>query len=310
MARLTTIPSLVLVGPTASGKTDTAHLLARRFGTGIISADAMMVYRGMNIGTAKPSSDERGDIPYLGIDIADPDHAFSVFDYLNAIEQGMTRHPKVVPWMVVGGTGLYVRSLVKGLDDDPGADSAVRQEAEVVLSANGFEALKAWCRLRQSDIDINLPPGDRQNPRRWIRAVERGVGHPRGAASLDTNVCVVGLRRDRADLENRIRQRVDVMYRQGFIDEVAMLRKTFPTFSDTAAKAIGYAEALSVLDGRCDQKTAMERTMIRTRQYAKRQMTWFRNQLPTTWIDINDTDDVASVTDRVIVCWEHHDKNL
>jgi len=303
MARLTTIPSLVLVGPTASGKSDVAHHIARQNGFGIISADAMMVYRGMDIGTAKPTREERDEIPYLGIDLTDPNQSFNVFDYLAAIEKDMTDAAQLQqPNIVVGGTGLYVRSLVVGLDDDQGANPEVRSEGENILATGGFAALKVWCLQHLPGIENELPPGDLQNPRRWIRAVERGSCHPSGKKTLPPGVCVVGLLRSRIDLENRIRRRVQRMYECGFIEEVAALRRDYVALSDTALKAIGYAEALSVLDGSCKPSEAMEQTVIRTRQYAKRQMTWFRNQLPTAWIDVKDTDDVASVANRVLEC--------
>jgi tRNA dimethylallyltransferase len=307
MARLTTIPSLVLVGPTASGKSDIAHLVARRLNLGIISADAMMVYRGMSIGTAKPTPEERGAIPYLGLDLTTHDQSFSVFDYLRAMEQGMSGAEPGAAWMVAGGTGLYVRALVQGLDDDPGEDLVVRREAEMVLSDGGFEALKTWCCDRQPDLPAQLPPGDLANPRRWIRAVERGISRPDGAPVHAPLTCVVGLRREKMDLEARIRRRVDLMYASGFLDEVRTLRRANPVFSPTASMAIGYAEAMAVLDGKTTQREAMEQTVIRTRQYAKRQMTWFRHQVPTRWIDVHATDDVATLADRVIECMQHHD---
>ena len=307
MARLTTIPSLVLVGPTASGKSDVAHHLARRLNLGVISADAMMVYRGMNIGTAKPTTEERGDLPYLGLDLTNHDQSFSVYDYLASVEQGMTRYGPDAMWMAAGGTGLYVRALVHGLDDDPGENLEVRRAAETILSEEGFEALKTWCCARQPDLAAHLPPGDLANPRRWIRAVERGVSRPGGAPVRHPLSCVVGLRREKADLETRIRRRVDLMYTSGFLDEVSTLRRANAVFSPTASMAIGYAEAIAVLDGKMTQREAIEQTVIRTRQYAKRQMTWFRNQLPTRWIDVRDTDDIATLADRVIECMEHHD---
>jgi tRNA dimethylallyltransferase len=209
--------------------------------------------------------------------------------------------------MVAGGTGLYVRALVHGLDDDPGVDLALRQEAETILSEDGFEALKTWCCARQPDLPSHLPPGDLANPRRWIRAVERGGSRSGGVPIHQPLACVVGLRREKADLEARIRLRVDQMYASGFLDEVTALRYTNAIFSPTAAMAIGYAEAVAVLDRKMTQSEAVEQTVIRTRQYAKRQMTWFRNQLPTRWIDARDTDDVATLADRVIECMKHHD---
>lgn len=137
--------------------------------------------------------------------------------------------------------------------------------------------------------------------------MERGGSYALGAKTLDTSACVIGLRREKAELEDRIRHRVLSMYQHGFLDEVAELRRINPVFSPTAILAIGYAEAMAVLDGKLTRDRAMEQTVIRTRQYAKRQMTWFRNQLPTRWIDVERADDVASVAERVIHCWQHHD---
>lgn len=303
MARLAAQPALYLVGPTAVGKSDIAHELARRAGMGVISADAMMVYRGMDIGTAKPSLAERAGLVYAGLDLTAPDQPFSVFDYLVSIgrETAAQGH-----WMVAGGTGLYVRALAEGLHDDPGMDPEIRNEAEALLAAEGFEALKVWCRSRLPGVDSQLPPGDAGNPRRWIRAVERGGCRPVRRVEATPGRCIIGLRRERADLEARIVRRVDAMYRGGLLDEVTMLRRRYPAWSKTASAAIGYAEAAAVLDGTMPVEAAMERTVIRTRQYAKRQMTWFRHQLATTWIEVAADETAGSVATRVLNAWEHH----
>ncbi len=307
MARLGTIPTLVLAGPTAVGKSEVAHAIARRIGAGIISTDSMMVYRGMDIGTAKPTPAERAGIDYTGLDFAHPDAAFSVYDYLVAVDRDLGKHPGKT-WIAVGGTGLYVRGILQGIEDDPGENEALRAEADQIMSVHGFDALKVWCRSRLPEIDGLLPDGDRENPRRWIRAVERGGCRMDGRGETPPDVVIVGLRREREDLELRIRSRVEIMYRDGLLDEVANLRRQFPAWSRTAAMAIGYAEAVDVLEGRMKLNDATERTVIRTRQYAKRQMTWFRNQLPTHWVDVGAGDDVAKVADRVVSCWKEHGK--
>lgn len=303
MARLDAQPVLYLVGPTASGKSDVAHVLARHAGAGIISADAMMVYRGMDIGTAKPSGVERAGIDYAGLDLIAPDHPFSAYEYLMAVNAETAAQGR---WMVAGGTGLYIRALVSGLEDDPGMDPGMRAEAEAVLASEGFEALKDWCRSRLPDVETQLPPGDAGNPRRWIRAVERGGCRPVRRVEARPGRCIIGLRRERADLEARIVRRVEAMYRGGLLDEVATLRRRYPDWSPTASAAIGYAEANAVLDGAMPVDAAIERTVIRTRQYAKRQMTWFRHQLATAWIDVAADEPAEAVAARVQQAWESH----
>ena len=288
---------VILVGPTASGKTDVAHILARRLRLAILSADSMMIYRGMNIGTAKPSSAELEAFQYAGIDLVDPDQEFSAHAYWAAVA------PEISPpkrRLVVGGTGLYLRALLGGLDDSAGANTAWREEAEALLEREGFDALKTWCRKRRPEIDRELPAGDLGNPRRWIRAVERErpVGSKR-MTTLADDVRIFGLRRDREDLSRRIRLRVEAMFAAGLVEEVAHLRSTYATLSSTAARAIGYAEAMAVLDGTASRDEAMERTATRTRHYAKRQMTWFRHQLPVTWVDVREDDDAESIASHV-----------
>lgn len=308
MARLTNIPRYALVGPTASGKTDVIHELAGTFGAGVISADAMMVYREMDIGTAKPGTNERGTIPYAGIDLADPDQAFSAFNYLTSVEHEMTAKRQTEQWLIAGGTGLYVKCLLAGLEESDGPNAELRQEGEQVLAIQGFEALKKWCRNRIPGIDANLPAGDAENPRRWIRAVERGGSAVKEVSAFQVpgETKIAGLMWSRPELEKRIRHRVDAMYDRGLVDEVEMLRNKYDVLSPTAAKAIGYAEAGELLDGTITRSEAIERTNIRTRQYAKRQMTWFRNQFHTQWIELTPGDTIHEIARRVADCWKLH----
>jgi len=307
MTILSSPPTIVLVGPTAAGKTDVAHEIARQMGWGIISADAMMVYRDMDIGTAKPTAEERGSIPYAGLDITTPDASFSAHDYLTAVNRQTAESNPNENWMVAGGTGLYIRCLLKGLDEQDGADSRLRETADAVLANEGFEALKNWCRKQRPGIDQELPAGDLGNPRRWIRAVERGIKQtcPAEETHLD-RALIIGLQWERGVLEQRIIHRVEKMYENGLLDEVKQLRLTYDSLSPTASKAIGYAEALAVINGHMKLNDARTQTVIRTRQYAKRQMTWFRNQLPTQWIDVSATDSVHDLADKSMILWKSH----
>lgn len=305
MTQLSSTPKYILVGPTAAGKSDVAHEIAHRTGWGIISADAMMVYKDMRIGTAKPAVAERGYIPYAGIDITTPDTTFSVHDYLMTVNRQISAMHHVTQWMVVGGTGLYVRCLIKGLDEQGGADEELRKIAESVLHSSGFDALKKWCIERVPHLENTLPTGDIGNPRRWIRAVERRVTEPfAGKPAIPDDISIVGLKWSREILEQRMISRVKKMYADGLLDEVAYLKKQYETLSSTAMKAIGYAEAIAVLEGKINVNEAREKTVIRTRQYAKRQMTWFRHQLPTRWIDMTGVESLDDVALQVQKLWE------
>jgi len=291
------VKTLLLVGPTASGKTTVAHHIASAMpGSSILSADAMMIYRGMDVGTAKPTDHEISTYRYAGVNLADPDQTFSVHDYLSAVRTE-------APWrIVVGGTGLYFRGLLRGLDGGAGESVELRAEAERVLARDDVEGLKSWCRLKCPGIDGALPAGDLGNPRRWIRAVERqSSSTPAVEPVLSPEACViVGIARDRLELERRIRVRVESMYRCGLIEEARALRSRYAALSATAGKAIGYAEAYDVLDGRTSMSEAMERTVVRTRQYAKRQMTWFRNQLDVCWVEVAEDESLEHVSARVM----------
>lgn len=300
-----TLPTLMLVGPTAAGKTGVAHVLARRHRLRLISADAMMVYRGMDIGTAKPSLQERAAFQYAGLDLTGPDQPFSAHDYLGAVSAQVTGED----WAVVGGSGLYVKALMKGLDAAAGIDAVWREEAEVCLREEGFDALKQRCRERCPTVEEALPEGDRGNPRRWIRWVERADAGGAGSAAalFPAGTCrVVGIRRGKDDLHARIEQRVDAMFADGLVDEVMSLAKQHEQFSPTAEKAIGYAEVMAMLNHEITQHEARERIIVRTRQYGKRQMTWFRHQLPAQWVDAAPHDDDETLADRVEEVWRSH----
>ncbi len=264
--------AFILVGPTASGKSSVAQLLAEQTGAPIVSADSMNIYRGMDIGTAKPTADERGTVHYSGIDLADPTEAFSVGDWLDAIKPSFQTLETPI---VAGGTGLYVKCLLAGLDEMPAADEELRARAEKMTLAE----LQAEARAAAPEAYTAL--ADNENPRRLVRLLEHGgkVSKP-WKAELPT---VVGLHVEREILLKRIAERVDQMYASGLIEEARGLLAL--ELSATATKAIGYAEAFAVLKNEMTETQAKERTVIRTRQLAKRQMTWFRTQLNVEWVD-------------------------
>ncbi len=293
---MTLRPALVLVGPTASGKTGAAHLLCRHLGGFVLSADAMMVYRDMDIGTAKPSPAEQETFGYQGINLTTPDLSFSVHDYVRTLDAV----PEPARALVVGGTGLYVRGLVQGLDEPGGVDDAWRAGANAVLEQQGFDALKEVCRARNPDVETILAPGDLANPRRWIRAAERTVPSARNPADRWPHaVRVFGIRRSREDLEQRIRSRINTMLDCGWMSEIERLMERYKTISFTAAQAIGYQEIDDVMAGNATLEVAIERIVIRTRQYAKRQMTWFTHQLPVQWIEATPDTGPEEIAEQI-----------
>ncbi len=302
--------AFALVGPTASGKTEVAHRLAIELRTAVVSADAMAVYRRLDIGTAKPGPDLRREVPYVGLDLADPGHAFSVHDFLAGVRKQLDSLAPAPagatpPLVLAGGTGLYVSRLLGGLDPSPPPDPALRRRLEAVVADGGVAALQAEAeRLAPGVLDRLADP---RNPRRIIRAVEaRGRPERAGRAEDERRPFAVGLLPDRTWLARRIRERVDRMFDCGLLEEMRTLRREGISLSPTAARAIGYAEAAAVLEGRMDLAAARERAALRTRQLARRQMTWFRHQLDTAWVEVEPDDGPEAVAGRVRERWEGH----
>lgn len=294
----------VLVGPTASGKTDVAHRIARRQGWGIVSADSMLVYRGLDIGTAKPTARERRGIPYAGIDLVEPSQPCSAGLFLERVGREVRRADGPADWIVTGGTGLYVKCLMEGLDAPAPGDPGARREAEAAFEAGGVSALQDL--LSRSAPEALARLADPMNPRRLVRAYEvaRAGG---GAPGRHRNAAViVGLRPDRAEHERRMVRRVGRMFAEGLVEEVRSILASGVALSVTARHAIGYQEALDVLSGACTEAQALVRTAIRTRQYAKRQMTWFRHQADVDWVEVGPGADPDDVAREVEARWEQH----
>jgi tRNA dimethylallyltransferase len=297
----------VLAGPTAIGKTEVAHAIARRTGWPILSADAMLVYRGMDIGTAKPTPAERAGLCYGGLDLVTPDQPFSVGAYLEQAHAFLATLSPDQPVLIAGGTGLYIKALLYGLDPMPPVDPAVRQWVSDLERQQGIEGLRRACaELDPARYDALR---DEQNPRRVARALELArMGVPyKGVwqnASVDQPAITV-LQRARTDLEERITTRVDRMMAAGLADEVAGLMARYPVWSRTAAAAIGYREMRAVLEGTMDRDTARAATITRTRQLVKKQGTWFRHQLPHRDLAC-DGKTVAEVAALVEADWSTH----
>ena len=304
---MTAISAHILVGPTASGKSAVALHLARLAHPPrpILAADSMTIYRGMDIGTAKPDVRERAAAPSFGFDLVDPDQPFSTGDYLAAIRAAA---PAILAAggrpIVVGGTGLYVKCLTEGLDSAP-SDPDRRAAAEALLKAEGLEALQAATRALNPGQYARLR--DPENPRRVVRAYELlASGQPLPAAEERPKPKIAGLFLPPDELRARIARRARQMFAYGLVDEVRALRAKYPALSATARHAIGYEEAGLVLDGQISEEEAIRRTALRTGQYAKRQMTWFRHQADVVWIEVRPADSTERIAGQVQKVWNAH----
>lgn len=321
------VSAYVLVGCTASGKTSVSNELARRTGAIVLSADSMLVYRGMDIGTAKPSPAESAGVDLRGVDLADPDEPFSTGRWLEEARRVFAEAQSAGRDVIVaGGTGLYVTALLRGLDA-PASDPAIRAELEAQLRKEGPGALLARAEALRPGSTDGI---DRANPRRVVRLLEillSGAAEGTSARECETpKTPIAGLAHAPTVLHARIESRARTMFREGLLDEVRALRNRFPAFRPlprgteptpspeksvpiTAAGGIGYAEAAAVLDGTLSVEEAIAQTALRTRRLAKRQNTWWRNQWPVEWIPgPADEADVPRAADAVWEFWNRHGK--
>lgn len=286
-----------LVGPTASGKSEAGLALAETLGREIASVDSMLVYRGMDIGTAKPTAEDRARVPHHLIDVAEPSERFTVSRFQELAAPVLATDP-----LLVGGSGLYFRAAVDGLAFPP-EDPAVRAALEAEADELGSDDL--YARLADAD-PVAAAKIDPANVRRVIRALEvtaiTGAPFSDFAAAWETYdpavVRVAGIRIERATLEERIRRRIGAMLDLGWLDEVrTLVAHGFGAWL-TATQAIGYAELAHHLAGRLDLDEAMERTVKRTKELARRQMAWFRRDPRVRWFDAGEAG-AAEVVDDV-----------
>jgi tRNA dimethylallyltransferase len=281
-------PLLVITGPTASGKSALAETLADRHPLVLLSADSQLVYRGLDIGTAKPARDVR---PRWGlVDLVDPGQAFSAGEFcrqavpLAQAAWGAGRIPALV-----GGTGLYLKALLEGLAEIPAVAPEVRQRLAQELLSHGLEALAA--RLDRVDPDL-AQRVDRRNPRRVLRALEvfeaSGVPLSRWQALSKPALSVtrsfsLALDPGPEVLEGRIRERINENFRDGWLDEVRRLKEEWGAEAVGKCAAIGYPELLRHLDGSSSLEAAQDSILTQTRRYARRQRTWFKAQAGLHW---------------------------
>ena len=295
---------LLLAGPTAVGKSAIALLLAERLGGEIVSVDSMQVYRGLEIGTAKPSPADRTRIPHHLIDVMEMTESFDAAQFVQLARRAVAdiQSRGRVP-ILCGGTGLYFKAFLEGLDEAPPADDTLR----ALLKATPLAELLRELAERDPATYERI---DRQNPRRVIRAIEviRLTGKPFSAQRADrarpsrftfhSSRCI-GFARSPADLQQRISARVDAMFRQGWVAETEQLLEHGLAQNETAMQALGYRQIVEHLRGERSLAETIELVKLRTRQFAKRQMTWFRRQLQLTWINLEPQSSAEAVAKAI-----------
>ncbi len=282
------VPVIAVVGPTATGKSELGVGIAGLMGGEIVNADAMQLYRGMDIGTAKMSAAERRGIPHHQIDVLDVTDEASVAAYQRAARADLAAvAARGSRGLLVGGSGLYVDAVLNDLDF-PGTDPALRAELTARAGAIGPRALHAELAAEDPAAASAIEPA---NTRRVVRALEvvRLTGRPFQARLPSDPALVpavrVGLRLDRAVLDDRIAARARRMFTGGLVEEVEALLAAHGRLSRTAARAVGYAQALGVVEGRLTVEEAVTSTILATRQLARRQEKWFRRDRATMWFD-------------------------
>ncbi|MGY4720858.1 tRNA (adenosine(37)-N6)-dimethylallyltransferase MiaA [Naumannella huperziae] len=308
---MSTPPLLVLNGPTASGKSGLAIALAERLSAAgrpaeIVNADSMLVYRGMDIGTAKPTRDEQARVPHHLIDILDPHEPAAVADFQRLARDriGALRDRGVLP-ILAGGSALYVRAIVDEFDF-PGTDPAVRARWETELARVGAPALHRELALRAPGAAARILPG---NGRRIVRALEL---HELGAAVSGRlpppryalpAVAQLGLEIDRDALDRRIADRVERMWADGFVEEVRRLAADGLADTPTASRALGYSQLLRHLAGELTEDEARGATIAATRRFARKQLGWFRRDPRIRWYPALDPD----LASRILADAQHWD---
>jgi len=311
MARAT--PILVITGPTASGKERLALAVAERLDGEIVSADSMKVYRGLDVGTAKPSPEVRRRVPHHAIDVADPDETFSAARWLDLAEAAIAdiRARSRVP-IVSGGTPFYLKALLEGLFEGPDADPALRRRLRAEADARGSAHLHARLARVDPEAAERIHPNDL---RRIVRALEvhEKTGRPIsdlqrqwGERRPEYRPLLVAIRRRRDDLTGRITDRARRMLDGGLVDEVRTLLDRDGRLARGPRQALGYAEVLAYLAGDLAEDDLLEAIVAHTRQFARRQVSWLRRFEGVTWLSADPDTPTDGLADRVVALWRAH----
>ena len=289
---------IVIVGPTAIGKTSMAIQVAKHFRTEIISSDSRQFYKEMNIGTAVPNSDELNEVQHHFIQNKSIDENYSVGDFereaIDFIENYFTENRVLV---MVGGSGLYEKAVTEGLDDFPEIPPKIRENLKKELNDFGFEKLQS--ELKKTDIEY-YETVDIQNPQRVLRALEiiRGTGkqfssfRKKNAGKRNFEVIKIGLELPREEIYNRINSRVNAMMQNGLLQEAENL---FPKRNLNALQTVGYRELFDYFDGKISLEFSISEIKKNTRRFAKRQLTWYRKDDAIHWFSPTDFDKVIDL---------------
>ncbi len=294
------------MGPTASGKTELAIGLSERFPCDIISVDSALVYRGMDVGTAKPDADTLRRAPHQLIDIRDPEDSYSAGDFVRDAQQAMasTLAKGRIP-LLAGGTMMYFRALTRGLADLPPANPAIRREIDREAQARGWPAMHEELAAVDPDVAARLNPNDSQRIQRALE-VFRVSGKPIGQWQSTTSEIVspaidyikIALWIEpRASLHQRIEQRLDHMIASGFEDEVRRLRaRPGLNRESSSMRSVGYRQFWSYLEGDWSREEARDKALFATRQLAKRQLTWLRSENDLFCLNPLEADAIGTIS--------------
>jgi tRNA dimethylallyltransferase len=291
----------ILVGPTGVGKSEIAFLLAKRLDAEIISADAFQVYRGLEVGTAQPPQEWQKEVPHHLVGVRDPHESWNAVEFAreakNVIESVQARKTMVI---LVGGAGFYIRALVDGAPSGSAPTPEIRGLVLERIRELGNEKALAWLKERDPARAEKLHPNDIQ---RICRALEKTFETAPEKAEYDPlgpeKVLFWGLERSKDKLDLILKARAESMWRGGLLDETKKLMETGLTFDHPIWGAIGYAEAQAFLKGEWGEALALERIFRRTRQYAKRQWTWFKHQHEVHWLNLDDFQNAEGVVDAL-----------
>ena len=300
-------PLWVLTGPTACDKTEIGFNVAREINGEIISADSMLFYRGMDIGTAKPSLSMRERVPHHFIDIIYPWESYSVGKYVKDVEDligDISRGKR--KFLIVGGSPLYIKGITDGIFNGPEADWNIRRELEEIAEEKGNLHVHGILQTIDPVKADELHPNDL---RRIIRAIEvyKKTGKQASALQKQYKLTresykfkIICISREREDIYRRIEERVEIMFDNGLVDEVQSLLVNPEGLSRQAGQALGYNEVIEYLEGGLTLDDAKEMVKLNTRRFAKRQMTWFRSFPDVQWLEAGEHEDLITISEKII----------
>ena len=297
---------VVILGPTRIGKTSLAIELAQKFNAEIISSDSMQIYKGMNIGTAKPAPEERKNIPHHLLDYIEPGTRFHAAQYredaLKKMQEIEARGKRV---LITGGTGMYIKSLLMGLLEEPPMLPEIRETLEVRFRTEGIDGIREELKNADPEKYEILPPKDARRIIHALAYYKASGGVPISSmqkewkGEVPHDYLLIGLIRDREALYKAINRRVDDMMEKGFLNEVRSLIQRGVPQDSTCWQAIGYKQLASFIRGEIDLPGAVEWIKKDSRHYAKRQLTWFRRVDKIRWFDVEDNQYRGAIMDYI-----------